>query len=393
MRRTHAPAILAALTATTLAHGAGFAIYEWSPSHNATGGTLLGKPLDASAAWLNPASMTELPGVQLFMGASFITRDSTTRIGPYATDFKRESFLIPGVYASMALGDKTRLGFATTTEYGMGTKYPSYWPGKWSNIQTDIQSVTISPTLAHAVTESLSIGLGPRFVYFDFYNKRDIGVPLILEGDGWGLGATASLYWKVPGTEDKVTFGLVYRSEVKQEIRGTAHSGLLAYTGRGKACLHLPASTTGGLNWQATEKLNLGVSATFTQWSSYDKLFVRINELGRPDDKSWKNVWRFGAGGRYAVTDALSLMAGYVYDMDPINGKHTDYMLPPGDRHILGAGIGYAFSKNWEISLGYSFIYMENRFRIVTAPTGDMVPSKFKDSNAHILSTALAYKF
>ncbi|MCL1888018.1 MAG: outer membrane protein transport protein, partial [Kiritimatiellaeota bacterium] len=264
------------------------------------------------------------------------------------------------------------------------------WPGKWSNVQTEIKSVTLSPTIAHAVTDSLSLGLGPRFVYFDFANRRDIGVPFVMQGDSWGLGATASLFWKAT---DTVKFGLVYRSEVKQELRGSAHSFLPSYTGRAKGTLHLPANTTGGINWQATEKLNLGVSATFTQWSSYDKLFVRINEVGMPDTKSWRNVWRFGVGGRYDLTDSVGLMAGYVYDMDPINAKHTDYMLPPGDRHILGLGASFAFAGNWEFSLGYSFIYMENRFRVVTAPTGASVPSKFKDSNANIFSTAIAYKF
>jgi len=390
MRYKNVTAILAALTAGTLAHGAGFGIYEWSPSAIATGGTLLGNPRDASAAWLNPAGMTKLDGTRLFLGGTYITRDSTVQIGPYGTPMKRQSFLIPAFYATHALTDRASLGLATTTEYGMGTKFPTDWPGRWSNIETSILSVSISPTFAYAVLDNLSLGAGPRFMYFDFANERNVGVPLELSGDSWGYGGVFSLLWDIV---PDLSFGLVYRTGVKQEISGRARAPIPALYGPGGGTLHLPAATTGGLNWQATEKLNLGVSATFTQWSSYDKLHIRINNAGDPDQKSWKNVWRFGAGGTYALTDAFNVMAGYVYDMDPINAKHTDYMLPPGDRHILGTGFSYAFSDNWEFSLGYSFIYMETRFRNVHAPTGASVPSKFKDSNAHMVSTAVSYKF
>ncbi len=390
MRRTHVPALLAALTASTLAHGAGFAIYEWSPSFNATGGTLIGNPVDAATAFINPAGMTQLPGTHFLLGASAIFPSSTTQVGPYPTDMKSDSFYIPEIYATTQLGDRTWLGFTTTTEFGLGTKYPKGWIGDWSNVKTTIESVTLSPTMAHAITDSLSLGFGPRFIYLDFRNQRNIGAPFSLKGDGWGVGASASLLWKIT---DTVNFGLTYRSDVKQSVRGTAHSFVPGYTGRAGANVHLPAATTAGLNWQATEKLNLGVSATFTEWSSYDELYIKINELGTPARKDWDNVWRLGIGARYGLTDAVTLMAGYVYDQDPINNDFADYMLPAGNRHILGGGVTYAIDSNWEITLAYSYIYMETEFAYVHAPTGAILPTKYKDSDAHVLSTSIAYKF
>ena len=404
MRRMLTPALMmAALTAASLAHGAGFAIYEWSPAHNATAGTLLGNPKNADAAWLNPAGMTLLPDTCLQGGASWITRDSNTSIYGVHTSMKRQQFLIPGLYATQQLDNRWWLGFATTTEYGMGTKYPKTlgWNGRWSNLETDITSVTVSPTVAFAATEWLSLGAGPRIMWLDFYNRRDVGVPFQMEGDGWGIGYTASALVKIGelvGAKDAINFGIVYRSEVKQELKGSAQSLALVqkglpYNSYAEGRLHMPASTVAGVNWQATEKLNLGTSLMYTEWSNYDELFIKFNHFGTPDQKKWKDVWRAGVGASYAVTDELTLMCGYAWDQDPINSKHADYMLPPGNRHLGNLGLAYALTKNLEISAGYTYIYMENRFMVVNAPTGQQLPSKVTDSNAHIVSSAIAYKF
>ena len=396
MRRMLTPALMmAALTAANLAHGAGFGIYEWSPSHNATGGT--GKPVDAAVAVINPSAMTELSGTRLLVGASYIRPGSTVSAMGRSWDMKSQSFLIPNLYATSQLNDQFWLGFSTTSEFGLGTRFEKGWFGNWSNIETTLETVTVSPTLAFAANDWLSLGAGPRIMYLDFYNKRNIGAPspLILHGDSIGYGGIASAlvkFGELLKIKEEINFSLVYRSEVKHSLSGKARSAGVLH-GDAAGNVRLPAATTAGLNWQASEKLNLGVSATYTEWSSYENLGIKINRRGIPTQKRWQDVWRLGAGASYQLNDMFTLMAGYVYDEDPSNSNYADYMLPPGNRHLLNAGVGCALNPNIDLTFGYTFIYMQTEFAMVHAPTGAYVPSKFKDSNAHVISAALAYKF
>ncbi|MCK8603242.1 hypothetical protein [Desulfoferrobacter suflitae] len=52
--------------------GAGFALYEGSARGNALGGALVARADDPSAVYYNPAGITQLPGLQMMVGGTFI---------------------------------------------------------------------------------------------------------------------------------------------------------------------------------------------------------------------------------------------------------------------------------------------------------------------------------
>ena len=171
-----------------------------------------------------------------------------------------------------------------------------------------------------------------------------------------------------------------------------AASGALQskFTGTAKGTVTLPASTTGTLNWQATEKLNLGTAVTYTEWSSYDALDIKVNGASISDEttKNWRDVWRVGLGAGYDVNETFTLMAGYAWDQDPINKKYADHLLPPGSRHLFNAGVAIKIAKDLELSIAYCHILMETEKLTIH---GESV--KVSGSNANIISSALAYKF
>jgi long-subunit fatty acid transport protein len=71
-------------------------------------------------------------------------------------------------------------------------------------------------------------------------------------------------------------------------------------------------------------------------------------------------------------------------------------MLPPGDRHIVGFGVGYKFLDNWRIDLGYNFIMMESESRMISDETGFGRPTKkmqCDNSYSHIASASVTYTF
>jgi long-subunit fatty acid transport protein len=84
--------------------------------------------------------------------------------------------------------------------------------------------------------------------------------------------------------------------------------------------------------------------------------------------------------------------------MDPSHKDHGTTMLPPGDRHIIGFGIGYKFLEDFRIDLGYNFIIMEATTRDMLAKdssTGKDRMYKFETDNAysHIVALSLTYSF
>jgi long-chain fatty acid transport protein len=81
---------------------------------------------------------------------------------------------------------------------------------------------------------------------------------------------------------------------------------------------------------------------------------------------------------------------GYTYDMDPSSDAYGTTMLPPGDRHIVGFGVGYKILDNLRLDLGYNFILMESSERMIHDETG-----KFSCDNSysHIASFTISYSF
>jgi long-subunit fatty acid transport protein len=69
-------------------------------------------------------------------------------------------------------------------------------------------------------------------------------------------------------------------------------------------------------------------------------------------------------------------------------------MLPPGDRHIVGFGVGYKFLDNWRVDLGYNFIMMESESRMIEGDNynrgGKM---QCDNSYSHIVSASVSYSF
>jgi len=419
----HSAAIVMALltaTAGSQLHAAGFSLYETSAKGNAMGGATIGKTDDASAVYANPANMTDLPGVQTMVGITFIEPLGTIRTPSGKTSLEPDWFPPPHAYATWRVDDDWALGMGVYSEFGLGTKYKESWPGRYNAIETTLETLTLNPSVAYKVTDKLSVAAGFRAMYLDFYSKKAVptparGVPLYgstlgtteLNGDSWGYGYNAAVSYKIT---DDLDFGLVYRSRVKQAVEGeidydsTARVPPYPYPGPppnntadAKADLTLPSSVSGGLNYQLTDKLNLGTAVTWTEWSTYDALNIDFNKAILPGvtqshtEKDWSDVWRFGLGADYALTENWSLQSGYVYDMCPISKEHADFMLPAGDRHIVGLGVGYRW-HTWSVNLSYNYLMMVDNSKTVDI-AGTPTRVHFENGRAHMAGLSLAKVF
>ncbi len=381
---------------TMTAQAAGFAMYETSARGNAMGGAIVGLTDDASAVYNNPANMVGLPGVQTMLGATVIMPTSKQDLGASgAYRLDDQVFVPPHAYVTWKLDDNWWFGFGEYTRFGLGTQFDPNWPGRCNNISAKIETISLNPNLAYKISDQLSVAAGLEIMYMDIKLQKSLSplvfFPLTLEGSSWGVGGDFALSWKPC---QNVGVGLVYRLPVRQQIVGTADTPSQHLNAEGT--IVLPASWTLGVNYKPTDRLNLGFATTYTEWSSYNQLDINFNPALNGvlplshTEKNWHDVFRFGFGAEYKLSESWAVQGSYVYDMDPISYAHADYMLPPGNRHIIGLGLGYTVDT-WTINGGYSLLLMDP---VSFGPAaGGIYATKSKESLAGMLGLSVGKKF
>lgn len=218
------------------ASGSGFSLYEPSTVSSAMGGALIGKAMDASANFNNPATLTDLTNIEITVG--FVTEHPRGQVrgkldgrawdtGDVACD--PGLFWLPHLQLSVPLPWDFTFGLSAGAEYGLGTAYDSDFPMNWSSGETTVQGYVLNPNLAYKITDKWSVAIGLRWLFFDFEQTSD---PFIAH-DTYELGRAGtrlkgdnsfqSLGWVV-GTKYDITkdfsVGAVYKSAIDATIEG-----------------------------------------------------------------------------------------------------------------------------------------------------------------------------
>lgn len=399
--------------ASGAAFAAGFGLYEASARGNAMGGGLVGSTKDASANYYNPANLTELTNVTIMAGMSFINPFCDVKVnGIPQQKMNAGWFPPPHAYLAAPITEDLVFGFGSYCEYGLGTKYDSNWLLKADTTETTLEQFTFNPNIAYKITDKWSFAVGARMSYITFENLKtplgqDFGpygynyLRTRIKGDDFNCGYLLATQYKVT---DEFRIGAIYRSRINHRLRGDFDvdaninpmvSAMLSQMGMHippsggvDAKVALPSSATIGANYDFTQKFRGGVAVTWTEWSTINHLNFNLPAGTVRQDLNWEDAWRVGFGFEYDFTDAFSGALGYTYDLDPSHKNYGTTMLPPGDRHIVGAGLGYKFLDDWRIDVGYSFIIMESESRMIGG-------AKFQCDNSysHIASATVSYSF
>jgi long-chain fatty acid transport protein len=401
-----------AAVAAINANAAGFGIYEASARGNAMGGGLVGSTKDATANYYNPANLTEVTNLSISVGMSLINPFCDVKVdGQTQNKMNPGWFPPPHAYVATPIwDDKLFFGFGTYCEFGLGTKYDSNWDLKYDTTETTIEQFTFNPNIAYKITKDWSVAFGARMSYITFenYKSPDLhefvsNIPpgfyygrTHLKGDDFNCGYMLATQYKV---NDDLRLGLVYRSRINHRVEGDfdmraeiPQVGGMALNGGANAKLVLPASVTFGANYDFTKKFRGGVALTWTEWSTVHHIDFNLPPGITTQTLNWHDSWRIGFGFEYDFTKAFSGRIGYTYDWDPSADAHGTTMLPPGDRHIVGFGIGYKFLDDWRIDLGYNFIMMESESRMINGPDG-IHKMQSDNSYSHIASATISYSF
>ena len=351
------------------AFGAGFGLNEVSARGNALQGTLVGSTRDISAVYFNPANMTELKdgGIYTMAGLTLLRPDFYTSVAGQRVDQDEKIFVDPHFYVGGRVAEDFWFGFGEYSEYGLGTRYENRnsWPLAADSAKTTITSFTLSPTVAWQATEDLSLAAGLRLLYLDVIMDRMIpqaGSMLHITADDWVCSYILSAAYQLT---DTVRVGLVYRGKSDVKPEGDAELTRIGYKCDADGELDMPQSVMAGVNWQATQRLNLGFNATWNGWSSNKDIKLNFDSplLGSAvAPQEWHDTWRFSLGGEYQLSEFWSMQLGVTFDEDPSDIDHANTMCPPGDRNQ--AGIGFTYAKDdWAVSFDYMYVYIHDTER------------------------------
>jgi len=231
-------AVLAACS-SSMAFAAGFGLYEGSARGNALGGGVMGKAVDASANFYNPATLSDITNTTITVG---MTTEHPTADMYYDGRSSRKmdpgAFVLPHAYIAQPLPYGFTFGLGIAPEFGLGTHYHKNWSMAWNTRDTTIEGISFNPNLSYAITEDWSVSAGIRLMYFSFDQHSD--QMAVRDGNSYGTvrdhlkgdngmidwGWQLSTRYKIT---EKLSAGVMYKSFIDCKIKGYNHTRVEKY--------------------------------------------------------------------------------------------------------------------------------------------------------------------
>lgn len=386
------------------APAAGFALVE--QSGKGLGEAFAGGPTDT----LDPSSLSYNPAACAFseenaLGASLSAIDilvkfkdtgSTDVIGQPLTGGDGGDGgtlgLVPNLYYVQRVAEGAVIGFTVNVPFGLVSKYPQDWKGRYHGVESDLQVIGLSPSAAlQIIPDVLSLGVALNIQYADakLTNAVDFGTILMtaagttpqtldgfadLSGDDWGVGYSLGLLFNLT---PETRFGLSYRSKVDHELSGDVkfEVPLMARTildaggmsdwfvnTKAKARITLPEIITAGVSQDLGEDFAVMASVAWTKWSRFKELVVDFDS-SQPDsvtEENWQDSLCYRLGVNYFLDDYWTLRAGTAYDEGAVKNAYRTPRIPDTDRIWLSLGAGCQINDDLRVDLSYAHLFMRD---------------------------------
>lgn len=230
---------------------------------------------------------------------------------------------------------------------------------------------------------------------------------LTVEGIGYGFGWNTGYMYRF--NDDRTRLGLTYRSRIRQKVRadydwdfsdvsgtipditGVDEGNLVGLLGSltrrielkdytenyvrpdSKATITIitPESVGAALFHQATERLALMGSVTWTRTSLINELRIEVEDRPGPNgtvsqgdvviNTRFRDTFKGAIGLNYRVSDTLMLRTGMGYEQTPVpNPEARHASLPDNNRWVYSLGANFSPKPNLDIDLAYSYIVIED---------------------------------
>jgi long-chain fatty acid transport protein len=126
--------------------------------------------------------------------------------------------------------------------------------------------------------------------------------------------------------------------------------------------MHLPATASLSLFRRLSPSVDLLADATWTGWSSFDRLTITYanGTLISSTSENWNDIMRYSLGATWRLNDKLSLRGGIAYERTPMSNSFRTPRIPDGDRTWLAFGSQYRLSRQGTVDLGYAHLFFRD---------------------------------
>lgn len=384
-----------AIASGSASYGGGYAVKLMSAYSNGMANAGSGVIDDPIASFINPAAMilnnTHQGAIQTsgafphtrfrgtgrlaLGGGRLVLLNKTAKVGNAA-----ESVAIPSGGFVAKIHDRIRLGIAVTAPYGLGFDYGHNSPTQYYLINTKMQTVNITPSLAVRAFDWLTLGAGFQAQWTKvILKKRKIlnASPLVtgianVEGDEWSYGWTAGILVQ-PTKEWNIGFS--YRSKLDPDLDGTFKSPIR--NAKAHAKVHFPHTFTLSTSLQLSPQWTLYMDAIRTLWYSTRNITIRVKTAtGTSRDitpQYWRSTWFLSGGLNYKWNDCWAFRAGLGYDKTPTKDSTRVPAIPDANKLWLACGTTYTYKKfSTTLSYGHEF-FKKARINLNLPASGTLV--------------------
>ncbi len=364
----------------------------------------------------NPAGMTQLPGVQVSLGASLIDPTfvfhggATNAFGqPIAGSTNPDgghAAMVPYGEVSYQLSPDITVGLALTSPYGLSSYFGPDFVGRYQADKTELETFNFNPAIAWQVAPWLSLGAGVSADYaigeFDAALNSEVVLASAcllpfwasLDRSRMGFSGCAA----TTGRSATILAPCSNRSRAPISASLTAVASDTNSTPkprspcrqRSPAILPSPADRRGpswscpipqliSLTQKLTPRLTGYANLTWTDWSLLRNLSVYRTSGGLIDNTvlNYKNAVFVSIGASYEVTDQLTLRAGTAFDQSPVRDAYITPRVPDDNRYWLAVGGSYKITPTATIDVGYAHIFADKPSIHELSITGDLLSGYF----------------
>lgn len=402
---------LAVAAVSTQAMANGVAINEQSASGMGTGfAGRSSSAQDASTVFGNPAGMSKLDRAEISGGVAALhakTDISNARsFAQGSNDGDMVPFAaIPFGYYVRPLNEDWHFGLGVYVPFGVISDYEDSFQGRYHGLKSEVQVVTLQPTLSYRINERVSIGFGPTLNRIEGTLTRAVFTGtggdgnVDIQGDDIGYGFNAGV---LVDLSDSVALGVSYRSKVDYTLEGrTRVSGFpTPVNGRYDAELDvtLPESVDVSLTYAHDANWTFYAGTTWTRWSQFDQLLIENQgapgRLGMMEEElNWSDTWAFAFGAAYQVTPKVVLRTGLAFDRSPTTDAERTVRIPVGNRKVLSVGAGWEASDNLTLDVAYAYLREDSAsVNFEGTPSSPGYSADYRNS-AHGLATQVTYRY
>lgn len=292
---------------------------------------------------------------------------------------------------------------------GEGAGVGSSLVGRYLAPEPALTTTSVQPTFAYQISDSLAIGVSPRFIHGAVVGGASPGssltdaAPAYRDSDT-STGLNLGLLYRLG---DSTWLGLAYAS--RYELNVDKRSGLadpaanLAQgrpeTNRLIADTRAPSTVTASISHRLDSGWMLSASVGWLDWSGLERAAGEAQSIGAAaaggSERQYRDTWRLSLGAEQQLGEQWRWSMGLSYDSSPLAGRERNLDDPLPENLRLAAGLSYQMDEGVELQFGYSLIWLgESQARQNNRTRNDSILSAEPPSSMlHIIGGGMVWRF